>query len=164
MARPRASAEAVLSPAEAIDSIRTLSAPDLLRLKKASQYWSYGGARPPEDLRHEAIRRVAAGARKCPRDIPIVAFLIGVMRSIASADRKALQRTPTLALVPRHDSAATSLLDGADPRLSPEERLIQAEEKAEIRGRILALFEDDVVAQTLADLGRNGGQRTPRTC
>src|SRR5262245_30053308 len=125
MATPTASAEAVLSAVEAIDIIRNLSVPDLLRLKRASQYLSYGGARPPADLRNEAIRRVADGRRKCPRDIPIVTILYGVMRSIASADRKALQRTPTLAVVPRHDSAATSPLDGVDPRLSPEERLIQ---------------------------------------
>jgi hypothetical protein len=94
MVTPSASAEALLSVTEVIDRIRNLSDPDALRFKKASQYLSYGGARPPPELRNEVIRRAAAGTRKCPRNLPIVVFLFGVMRSIGSADRKALNRAP----------------------------------------------------------------------
>jgi hypothetical protein len=151
MVTPSASAETMLSVAEVIGRIRDLSDPDALRFKKASHYLSYGGARPPAELRNEAIRRAAAGTRKCPRNIPMVVFLFGVMRSIASADRKALNRAPVLAVVPNRGSVVTGQLEGVDPRLSPEDRMIQDEELAEMRAKVLGLFKDDVVAQTLAD-------------
>lgn len=151
MVTPSTSAEAVLSVTEVINGVKHLSDADALRFEKGSQRLSYGGARPPGDLRNEAIRRAAAGTRKCPRDIPIVVFLYGVMRSIASADRKALDRSPKLAVVPREGSTARNLLEGKDPRLSPEDRMIQEEEIAAIRKKVLDLFEDDVVAQTLVD-------------
>src|SRR5688572_15868919 len=127
MATPSASAEPVLSTAEVIDRIRNLSVSDALKFKKSSEYLSYSGGRPPEELRNEAIRRAVQGTRKCPRNIDLVVFLYGVMRSIVSADRKARLRSPNLAVVPRHYSAQTSLLDGVDPRLSPEDQLIQNE-------------------------------------
>jgi hypothetical protein len=92
-AAPAEVAESVLPVAEVTDGIRNLSDADKYRLKRASQYLGDAGARPPADLRHEAIRRAIAGSRKCPRYLPVVAFLIGTMRSIAHADRKALKRT-----------------------------------------------------------------------
>ena len=91
---PAEPAESVLSVAEVTDGIRNLSDADKYRFKRASQYLSCAGARPAADLRHEAVRRAIGGMRKCPRGLPIVAFLFGVMRSIAHADRKALQRVP----------------------------------------------------------------------
>jgi hypothetical protein len=149
MVTPSASAEPELSTAEAVDAIRHLSVADLDRFRRSSYYHSFGGARSPADLRQEAVRRTAAGTRKCPRAVPVVVFLSGVMRSIASADRKALGRASGLAIVRRDDSGLTPELD--DPRLSPEDRIIRNERCAELRKSVLALFEDDLVAQTLAD-------------
>src|SRR5262245_22005550 len=83
MAAPSASTETALSVDEVADAIRLLSEPDKLRFIKASNYLSVGGARSPEDLRQEAIRRAIAGTRKCPRHVPIIGFLCGVMQSIA---------------------------------------------------------------------------------
>lgn len=149
MAAPSASSETALSVDEVTDGIRSLSVPDQLRLKKASKYLSFGTTRPADDLRQEAMRRAVAGTRKCPRHVPIVEFLFGVMRSIASTDRRAVDRAPKLVLVPSHDLAAGQI--GVDPRLSPEDRIIQEETAAEHRAAILALFADDLVAQTLAE-------------
>jgi RNA polymerase sigma-70 factor (ECF subfamily) len=164
MVTPSASVEPMLSITEVIDGIKHLSNANALRFKKASEYLSFGGARPPADLRNEAIRRVAAGTRNCPRNIPIVVFLFGVMRSIASADRKAIKRAPKFAIVPKDDSAAANLLDGADPRLSPEDRMIQEEALAELKNTVLNLFEADVETQTLVEGLMDGmeGQRAPR--
>jgi hypothetical protein len=66
-----AASEAVLSVAEIADGINNLSDADLLRIKKASQYLSYGGARSPQELRQEAVKRAVDGTRKCPRDVGI---------------------------------------------------------------------------------------------
>jgi hypothetical protein len=151
MATPSASVEAVLSAAEVVDRIRSMSDADKLRFKKASQYFSYGGARPPGDLRNEAIRRAADGTRKCRSNLSIIQFLLGVLRSIASSDRKAFSRSPLLKVVPRDGPAAGSLADFADPRLSPEDQMIRAEEFSELKRKFLNLFEDDAVAQTIAE-------------
>jgi hypothetical protein len=127
MAVANTSDEAVLSVAEATARLQALSEAEALLLKKASGYLSYGGARSPRDLRQEAFKRTLAGSRKCPRDLPIVPFLFGVMRSIASADRKSLGRAPELSLVPKDDSATGKIFEGTDPRLSPEDLAIRAD-------------------------------------
>jgi RNA polymerase sigma-70 factor (ECF subfamily) len=143
--------EPVLSVAEVTEIIENLSDADFLRIKKISQYLSYGGARSPAELRQEAIKRALGGTRKCPRRLEIVPFLYGTMRSIASADRKAIGRSPELHLVPKQGSSAGSILDGVDPRLSPEDRILKDEEFYELKNAILPLFDDDPVAQTLAE-------------
>jgi hypothetical protein len=73
------------------------------------------------------------------------------MRSIASADRKSLGRVPELSLVPKDDSATGKIFECTDPRLSPEDLAIRDQELIEIKQRILGLFEDDLVAQTLTE-------------
>jgi RNA polymerase sigma-70 factor (ECF subfamily) len=147
---PAEPAESVLSVTEITDRIQNLSDADVYRFKQASQYLSCGGARPAADLRHEAIRRALAGTRKCPRGLPIAVFLFGAMRSIAYADRRALLRGPDSAL-PSEVLNSHTLLDGVDPRTSPEEQLLRSEEIAEMRTRVLSLFEDDLVAHTLVE-------------
>jgi len=144
--------DAVLSVTEVTDRIKNLSDADLLRLKKASQYLSFGGARPPSELLQEAIFRALSGTRRCRSRHATVPFLYGTMRSIASADRKAQGRSPELSLVPKHDSSvAVTILDGVDPRLSPEELLLKEEASSELKNAILPLFDDDLIAQMLAE-------------
>jgi len=152
MVAPGAPEKAVLSEAEASDRIRALlSAPeDAIRFIRASNYWSFGGARPAADLRQEAMRRTVAGTRRCPRDLPMVAFLIGVMRSIASSDRRALQRAPRLSVV-TSDATDAGSIGGVDPRHSPEDQIIANDRAAEIKAKILVLFENDLIAKTLAE-------------
>jgi hypothetical protein len=147
---PAEPAQSVLSVAEVTDGIENLSDIEKYRLRRTSEYLSCAVARPAADLRHEAIRRAIAGSRKCPRALPIVSFLIGVMRSIAYADRRSLQRAAQ-AVVPSDDLNCQTLLDGADPRASPEEQLLRNEEIIEMKAQVLALFKDDNVARDLAE-------------
>jgi hypothetical protein len=140
----------VLSVTEITDGIRNLSDADKYRFKRASQYWGSAGARPPADLRHEAVRRAIDGSRKCPRRLPIVVFLIGVMRSIACADRRALQRARR-ATIPSDAPDCQTILDGIDPRISPEEQMLRNEEMIEMKARVFALFEGDAVARDLVE-------------
>jgi hypothetical protein len=146
MAQPAA---AVLSVPEVTDGIQNLSAVDQYRFKRSSEYYSYGGARPAFDLRNEAIRRAIAGTRKCPRDLPVIAFLIGAVRSIANADRKALKRIGHDS--PSHNAESSSLLECHDPRVSPEEEMLRIEETEEMKRQILALFDDDPEAHLLVE-------------
>lgn len=151
MAVPSAPTKSVLSAAQVADRIQNLSDADTYRLKKLSEYLSFGAARPAQELRNEAIRRALDGTRNCPSDISILIFLRGVMRSVADADRKAQRRHPTLTIVATENISGCTLLDGIDPRLSPEEQIIRDEQLAEMRKKVVALFCDDLVAQTLVE-------------
>lgn len=147
---PTEPASSVLSVTEVTDSIRSLSDTEKYRLKRASHYLSCAGVRPAADLRHEAVRRAIAGTRKCPSGLEIVPFLIGVMRSIAFADRRALRRAAQ-ATVASDDLNCQTLLDGVDPRASAEEQMLRNEEIIEMKTQVLALFKDDNVARDLAE-------------
>lgn len=146
-----------LSVTEVTDGIRNLSDAEQIKFKRASEYLGRAGARPPADLRHEAIRRAIARDRKCPRRLSVVAFLIGTMRSIAHADRKALKRAKSAMTLP--DPGSLTILDAADPRVSPEEAMLRNDETAEIKARVLQLFEDDAIAREMVEgrfLGMEG--------
>jgi hypothetical protein len=139
----------VLSVDEITASIRNLSDVEQLRFKRASQYLGRAGARQPADLRHEAIRRAIAGSRKCPRSLPVVAFLIGTMRSIANADRKAIKRTLNSSNLT--ESSSATILDAVDQRISPEEAMLRDNEINEMKASVLILFEDDAIARDIVE-------------
>lgn len=67
-----------------VRAIQSLSEADLVRLKALARLWTRG--LPPcvgwADVLHEAITRALDGSRKWPPDVPILAFLSGIMRSI----------------------------------------------------------------------------------
>jgi RNA polymerase sigma-70 factor (ECF subfamily) len=143
------SEDTTLSVTEVTARIRAMSDADKVRLIRASNYLSFAGVRPAQDLRQEAIRRAIDGTRKCRPDLPIVVFLKGVMRSIAWADRKATACAPKLGVVPKTGAAAQH--DIADPRLSAEDKIVQQDRLEEIRESILGLFHDDADARFIAE-------------
>jgi len=70
---------------EAADALRGLSRADMARLRQIARIRSSGMAWLDwEDLLHDAVDRVLDGSRKWPKDVPFIAFLREVMRSIAS--------------------------------------------------------------------------------
>jgi hypothetical protein len=150
MGKPSASTDATYSAAEAADLVRSMSDVDKVRFVKASHYYSFGGARSPKDLRQEVIRRTIEGVRRCPIGISMVTFLNQAMRSIAFSDRKAVERAPKLIAVP-NDGPGSGVLDGIDPRLSPEDLMIQEATRSEIKAAVLAVFDDDAVGAVLAE-------------
>ncbi|WFU79939.1 hypothetical protein QA645_36475 [Bradyrhizobium sp. CIAT3101] len=141
--------DGMLPVAEVTERLAHLSDADLLRIRRASQYLCYGGARPADELRQEAFRRALDGTRKCRCNLGIVQFLIGAMRSIASSDRKTQSKRPALSVVSRVGEGAA--LEIRDPRLSPEDLALKQEMTAVIRNAVRLLFEGDVVGQTLVD-------------
>ena len=98
--------------------LRAMSTADKLRFIRDLSYSSFGDARSLADLRQEAMRRTLDGTRKCPRNVPIVTFLRGAMRSIAWADRKASACRPKLA---RAQFGCSRRRRSRNPR-SPHER------------------------------------------
>ena len=82
------------TPAEASAALERLESADLLRLEKIARLRARGLPHVEwRDLLHTAVERVVAGTRKWPQHIPIVHFMAGVMRSIASEHWEQHDRT-----------------------------------------------------------------------
>jgi len=72
------------TPAEVSQAIRYLSTEQKTLLVKIAKAYVWKTSYGYEDLIQEALARVLEGKRAWPRNLPIVVFLRGVMRSIAS--------------------------------------------------------------------------------
>lgn len=135
--------------------ISELSVADSLRLKKASEYHSRLTRYSSSDLLQEAFARVLEGVRQCGDELGLVPFLIGVMKSIASSDRKSQKRHPESSLLKqgREDDAGRNNIeiDLQDESPTPEQIAISRQQVANIRQNFLTLFEDNLVAQTVLE-------------
>jgi DNA-directed RNA polymerase specialized sigma24 family protein len=124
-------------------SIGLFTEADLLRLKAIARLHARGlpGGVDWMDLLQEAILRALQGSRRRPPDLPIVAFLAGVMRSIRSEHWRRVQREA---------EAHAQLAAQSQAPAEPEQRLAAAQALAAID----RLFADDVAAlQIIAGLG-----------
>lgn len=72
------------TPAEVSLALRSLSTEHKTLLVKIARAYAWKTSYSHEDLIQEALTRVLEGKRAWPRKLPIVVFLRGVMRSIAS--------------------------------------------------------------------------------
>ncbi len=142
------------SAVEITEAIRGLDATELVRLRRIARILTRFSALVPDDLVQEACCRVMEETRLCPREIQLVPFLAGVMRSMASDAAKAHARHPERSL----DGLAAKGLDWSDDTMTAEEVLIASEDEealiaraASVKRQVLGLFEDDVVAQTIAE-------------
>lgn len=131
--RRRIAIESIAGPAEdAADALARLPAADLLRLEAIARLRARAlpGVITWSDLLNEAIRRVLDGSRPWPPDVPLVAFLAGVIRSVWSEYwRRNLQEAQ------RNVSAAATQVDERNP-----ERIVAA---AQALARVCELFAGD---------------------
>ena len=119
-------------------ALRALSDADLVRLKALARLWSRGlpGGIGWTDVLHEAIVRSLDGSRRWPADVPLLAFLSGVMRSICDQHWQRARRDHAwLVAAPGNSEAA----------IAPDnpERVLAA---AQALGAINGLFADDPAA------------------
>jgi RNA polymerase sigma-70 factor (ECF subfamily) len=120
---------------------------ELLRLKTIARLYARG--LPPdvswEDLLQEAITRVLVGARRQPKDLPVVAFLAGIMRSLSSEHwRRATGRRGRTGSVAQSVEASKEL-DLRDPAPGPERATIARQQLLAIE----QLFADDPVVMKI---------------
>jgi DNA-directed RNA polymerase specialized sigma24 family protein len=126
-----------LSREELEDSIRGLKEADLHRLKKLAEYLAFGGL-DSEDILQEAICRILSGEReKCPKDLSLINFIFGAMRSIANAERQKISKFVT------YDNDKRQSIK--DEQASPEACFIAREEFEQLYG----LFTEDNEIQIL---------------
>ena len=145
----------MLSPADQALALRLVTEMDLLRLKAIARL--HARWLPPDvgwdDLLQEAITRVLVGSRKVPEDVPVVAFIAGIMRSLRTEHwrrhTRGFGRERVLLDHPAGE-LERDIIELRDPSPTPERALAAEQELA----AIARLFADDPVAlRILACLG-----------
>jgi DNA-directed RNA polymerase specialized sigma24 family protein len=124
-------------------AIHALSDADLVRLKALARLWTRGlpASTGWADVLHEAIARALDGSRKWPPDVPILAFLSGVMRSICE-DQLRRTRRESQVLV-RDGELAEACASGEEMKSPGPERVVAA---AQSLAAIDRLFAGDPLA------------------
>ena len=117
--------------------LESLTTADLLRLKKAARLFGGLMGMDADDLVQQAVLRAWEDGRHCRRDMKVVAFLIGTMRSIASARRKSADARHIAGPIDDYPAASESLASSDDAQ-PMEERIIEDEFRKQ---RLAALFE-----------------------
>ena len=118
-------------------ALAALSEPDLLRLQAIARLRCRGlPGLDWQELLHEAVLRALDGSRPWPRDVPLIAFLAGIMRSLRS-DHWRRHRAGT-ALLAGPAELADQPSEAADP-----ERIAAA---TQALAAIDRLFADDPAA------------------
>jgi RNA polymerase sigma-70 factor (ECF subfamily) len=133
----------VLDLAEMRRQIDDLSVVDLFRLRKFGKLLALGLDVEADDLIGEAVVSALNGNRKCPRSLRTVSFLMGAMRSIASAIRVTSRRTERAVSLEATGTDGRSVVEIACPDPTAEERALRQED-VNLRAEALEdLFADD---------------------
>lgn len=135
--------EDVFDLAEIRPKIDGLRAVDLVRMRKFGVLLALGLDVEADDLISEAVISAWSGNRKCPRSMSVVSFLIGAMRSIASANRVSSKRTASPVSLEATGTDGLPILEIVCPEPSAEERALR-DEDIELRvAAIQDLFAED---------------------
>ena len=83
----------LLSVDEFLAGINGLSNDDHIKLAGIEKWFLGGTGFQRGELLHEAICRTLLGQRHCPKDVPVMAFLIETMRSVSGHSRDRQKKT-----------------------------------------------------------------------
>lgn len=136
------------------EAIRTLTLAQWARLRRVAAYFAVGRPVEADDLLQKAfVSALDENGRTCPVAVDIVRFLAEAMRSIADGEVDKASRRPVLVPVPKTGGGdgEEEDVEFADKRPNVEQHHIRAEEDAEKRAAVLALFEDDPTARDLVE-------------
>lgn len=142
---------AVRSSDEVADAIRGLSAPQWGRLRAAATAFARGRPIEAEDLLQEAFRRALDGSRSCPNHVDLAKFLAESMRSIAHGEKAKRGCRPPLVPLASHGDTSDEAVDLPTHKPTVEERMAYDQEGAAMQTAIIALFDDDPVAQVIVE-------------
>ncbi len=139
----------VFSADEISEKLNNLSTADFVRIRKIAAFYGKGYIEPDE-LISKAFIAILSGARNCPTDVNVIAFLANTMRSLASSNFKSLDRSPEfLEVIPSIEGEFDGLPSRDYPSQSPsaEETLLLTEEI----GFVLSLFADDEITHLIVE-------------
>lgn len=144
--------------------VTDLSDADMLKLQGASRRLVLKCRREPDDLLNEAIIRALDGRRRCPRRMEVVAFLFGVMRSVADEWLKDLETERGEIDETRWGSPAGVEVEALpDQREGQEAAMIASERRAfaaSVLKEVREMFETDENAWFIVEADMEG-QMTP---
>ena len=98
---------------EARQAIDCLTSADLLRLSKAGRLYAMAAGCEANDLLNEAVCQTIEGVRNCPREMAMLPFLIGVMRSRASSRKQ--KAKPEMVSVDAIDAGGRPFYEPVEP-------------------------------------------------
>lgn len=139
-----------LTAEEVLAAFEALPPDDKMKLIAIERKFLGGTGRQKGEIYREAICRALLGERHCPRAVPVMAFLIETMRSIASHDRERQSRQTSLDPDDLAMTEASRLSPGlASDQLDPEEHLLAKEDAAaaDTVAKIQGHFEGDEQCQ-----------------
>jgi RNA polymerase sigma-70 factor (ECF subfamily) len=133
------------------DAIRGFTPLEWQRLRKAAHgYAAVAAGMEFDDLVQEAMSLALSGDRPWPADVPIMAFLLQCMRSIASGESRKAKRRPQTPLA-GHSAVSEGAVEPSDPAPGPQEQIIATEDDAARKARIIDMFPDDIEAQAIVE-------------
>ncbi len=135
-----------LDLAEVLQAIEGLTSADLLRLERAGRVYALTAGCDAGDLISEAICLTIAGNRNCPREMAIMPFLVGVMRSRAWASKQKAGLLPELVSIDATTDSGQAFHEPATPDLNVEQTALAKEDASARRDALEALFADDELA------------------
>lgn len=138
----------MLSVEEAWTAIEALSLAEHAKLQRVSRF--YAGSRgAADDLRQEAMLRTLDGTRRCPREIQMIRHLDQVMRSMIWSERKSAKVHPhqSIEVIDTRDFSPVMVMTD----LGPEVQVAEAQAADRVLGKVIELFNDDKVAQTVLE-------------
>lgn len=142
----------VFNPAEAVARFMSMSPPEESKLRAAARRIAMGTPFEAGDLMHEVLCRTLAGRRSWPKDVPLSAFWIMSMRSIASHSLCCSEAT-TSARIPAEKAMDGAVAFGAAYQRSAEDEALRRQEDghaARIAWRALdSLSRPDNVARSV---------------
>jgi hypothetical protein len=124
-----------LAPEEVLERLESFSADDKIRLRLIERRRCAGTDFQQGQLYSEAVCRALIGKRRCPIDVPLIAFIAQTMRSLASHRRDQMKREQPL--TKRSQSGDVLDLQVATNQHNPEEALIEQEDI----GIVAAIYE-----------------------
>ena len=132
---------ACYSASELTEALHKLRMIDLARLRRISQYLAHGRQQVGDDALQEAFRRCMSGTRKWPRDLDLVPFLVGVVRSVVEGDTKARRRRRETSLETVGGELSSCDVSAEDQLIRSEDEAAEIARAAETKARVLALFK-----------------------
>ena len=132
-----------LDSAEARQAIESLTSADLLRLERAGRIFALTAGCDAGDLLSEAICLTIEGNRNCPREMAIMPFLVGVMRSRAWANKQKSDLLPELVSMDATTNGGRAPYEPATPERNVEESALAKEDTTARRDALEALFAND---------------------
>jgi DNA-directed RNA polymerase specialized sigma24 family protein len=148
------SADDLLDAKEFGSAVDGLSAEDKLKLREIEKIYLRRTDLGEGDLLHEALCAPILGDRKCPRRVPVMAFIVQTMRSMANHQLEKHARETSDGGAAQEKAEAGAAVMFTSSALNPEVALIEREAVE----AIYSCFDGDEQAQ-LVILGWSAGCR-----